>query len=92
MTRCRHKATERRCSEAGDEATGRNVRAMTKRNTWFQAAKDPWYQLRADAAFEDTFNLEGYEGLFERRRGIPSPKRVPLATVDTMAAFVTKEQ
>lgn len=28
------------------------------------------------------FKLEAYEGLFDRRRGIPSPKRVPLKTVE----------
>jgi hypothetical protein len=28
------------------------------------------------------FEHEGYEGLFDRRRGVPSPKRVPLATVE----------
>jgi hypothetical protein len=30
------------------------------------------------------FEHEGYEGLFDRRRGIPSPKRVPLETVETV--------
>ena len=30
------------------------------------------------------FEHEGYEGLFDRRRGIPSPKRVPLTTVETV--------
>src|SRR5678816_3836697 len=30
------------------------------------------------------FEHEGYEGLFDRRRGIPSPKRVPLETVESV--------
>jgi hypothetical protein len=37
------------------------------------------------------FEHEGYEGLFDRRRGIPSPKRVPLATVETVLRLY-KEQ
>ena len=33
----------------------------------------------------------GYDGLFDRRRGKPSPKRVPLATVEKVLAAVPGE-
>jgi len=32
--------------------------------------------------WQTRFKHEGCEGLFDRRRGVPSPKRVPLATVE----------
>jgi len=34
--------------------------------------------------WQTRFKHEGYEGLFDRRRGVPSPKRVPLETVETV--------
>jgi len=39
MTQCGHEATECSRSGAGDEITARNVAAMAKRITWFQAVE-----------------------------------------------------
>src|SRR5262245_31761615 len=58
------------------------LRAMAKRITWYQAAEILGISCRQMQRWKTRFAHEGYEGLFDRRRGIPSPKRVPLATVE----------
>ena len=57
------------------------LRAMAKRITWYQAAEILGISCRQMQRWKTRFEHEGYEGLFDRRRGIPSPKRVPLATM-----------
>jgi transposase len=58
------------------------LRAIAKRITWYQAAEILGISCRQMQRWKTRFEHEGYEGLFDRRRGIPSPKRVPLATVE----------
>ena len=58
------------------------LRAMAKRITWYQAAEILGISCRQMQRWHTRFEHEGYEGLFDRRRGIPSPRRVPLATVE----------
>ena len=58
------------------------LRAMAKRITWFQAAEILGISCRQMHRWHTRFEHEGYEGLFDRRRGVPSPKRVPLPTVE----------
>ena len=58
------------------------LRAMAKRITWFQAAEILGISCRQMQRWHTRFEHEGYEGLFDRRRGTPSPKRVPLTTVE----------
>jgi transposase len=58
------------------------LRAMAKRITWYQAAEILGLSGRQMLRWQTRFKHEGYEGLFDRRRGIPSPKRVPLETVE----------
>jgi transposase len=60
------------------------LRAMAKRITWYQAAEILGISCRQMQRWKTRFEHEGYEGLFDRRRGIPSPKRVPLQTVETV--------
>jgi transposase len=60
------------------------LRAMAKRITWYQAAEILGISCRQMQRWKTRFKLNGYEGLFDRRRGIPSPKRVPLKTVETV--------
>ncbi len=62
------------------------LRAMAKRITWFQAAEILGISCRQMQRLKTRFEHEGYEGLFDRRRGIPSPKRVPLETVESVLA------
>jgi transposase len=58
------------------------LRAMAKRITWYQAAEILGLSGRQMLRWQTRFKHEGYEGLFDRRRGTPSPKRVPLETVE----------
>ena len=60
------------------------LRAMAKRITWYQAAEILGISCRQMQRWKTRFEHEGYEGLFDRRRGILSPKRVPLTTVETV--------
>lgn len=60
------------------------LRAMAKKITWYQAAEILGISCRQMQRWKTRFEHEGYEGLFDRRRGIPSPKRVPLVTVETV--------
>ena len=59
------------------------LRAMARKITWFQAAEilgfTDWHLRRIRERYEEF----GYDGLFDRRRGQPSPKRVPLATEES---------
>jgi transposase len=60
------------------------LRAMAKQITWYQAAEILGLSGRQMLRWQTRFKHEGYEGLFDRRRGVPSPKRVPLETVETV--------
>ena len=55
------------------------LRAMAKKITWWQAAEIIGI---SDRQWHERLEEFGYDGLFDRRRGQPSPKWVPLATVE----------
>ena len=57
------------------------LRAMAKKITWWQAAEIIGINDRSMRRWHQRYEAHGYDGLFDRRRGQPSPKRVPLATV-----------
>lgn len=57
-------------------------RAMAKRITWYQAAEIMGISDRHMRRWRERYEELGYDGLFDRRRGRPSPKRVPLAMVE----------
>jgi transposase len=67
------------------------LRAMAKRITWYQAAEILGISCRQMLRWQTRFKHEGYEGLFDRRRGVPSPKRVPLDTVETVLRLYQEE-
>jgi len=58
------------------------LRAMAKKITWWQAAEIIGISDRQMRRWRERYEEFGYDGLFDRRRGQPSPKRVPLATVE----------
>lgn len=58
------------------------LRAMAKRLTWWQAAEILGISDRSLRRWRWRYEQHGYDGLFDRRRGRPSPKRVPVATVE----------
>lgn len=60
------------------------LRAMAKRLTWVQAAEILGMSERQLRRWHRGYEKYGYDGLFDRRRGGPSPKRVPLAEVEAV--------
>src|ERR1700726_1185483 len=58
------------------------LRVMAKKITWWQAAEIIGISDRHMRRWRERYQEFGYDGLFDRRRGKPSPKRVPLALVE----------
>src|SRR6516225_12343303 len=58
------------------------LRALAKKITWSQAAEIIGISDRQMRRWRERYEEFGYDGLFDRRRGQPSPKRVPLAVVE----------
>src|SRR5271163_3172875 len=70
------------------------LRAMAKRITWWQAAEiigisdrsmrryTPATLWLGAPGWRERYEQHGYDGLMDRRRGMPSGKRVPLAQVE----------
>jgi transposase len=54
------------------------LRAMARRITWWQAAEILGISDSSMRRWRQRYEEDGYDGLFDRRRGKPSPKRVPL--------------
>src|SRR6267154_1245554 len=52
------------------------LRAMAKRITWWQAAEIIGISDRSMRRWRERYEEFGYDGLFDRRQGKPSPKRV----------------
>jgi transposase len=60
------------------------LRAMAGRITWWQAAEILGISDRQMRRRRARYQQQGYDGLFDRRLGRPSPKRVPMATAETV--------
>jgi transposase len=58
------------------------LRAMAKRITWWQTAEIIGISDRQMRRWRERYEEFGFRGLFDRRRGKPSPKRVPVATLE----------
>jgi len=58
------------------------LRAIAKKITWIQAAQIIGISARQMRRWLRRYQEHGYDGLFDRRCGKPSPKRVPLAQVE----------
>src|SRR5271165_4670833 len=54
------------------------LRALAKKITWWQAAEIIGISDRSMRRWHERLEEFGYDGLLDRRRGQPSPKRVPL--------------
>jgi len=52
--------------------------AMGRKITWWQAAEIIGISDRSLRRWKVRYDAHGYDGLFDRRRGKPSPKRVPM--------------
>ena len=58
------------------------LRAMAKKLTWYQAAEIIGISDRQMRRWRERYEEHGYDGLMDRRRGMPSGKRVPLAQAE----------
>src|SRR5580704_12040207 len=58
------------------------LRALAKKITWWQAAEIIGTSDRHMRRWRERYQEFVYDGLFDRRRGKPSPKRVPLALAE----------
>src|SRR5437660_11059826 len=67
------------------------LRAMAKKITWWQAAEIIGISDRQMRRWKERYEEFGYDGLFDRRRGQPSPKRVPLATVEQVLGLYREQ-
>ena len=58
------------------------LKAMAKKITWWEAAEIIGVTDRTMRRWRERLETHGYSGLVDRRRGKPSDRRVPLATVE----------
>jgi transposase len=63
------------------------LRAIARRITWWQAAEIIGISDRQMRRWHQRYEEFGYDGLFDRRRGKPSTRRVPLAQVEQVLAL-----
>jgi transposase len=67
------------------------LRAMAKKITWWQAAEIIGISDRSMRRWRERYEQHGYDGLIDRRRGRPSEKRVPLATVEQVLGLYREQ-
>jgi len=58
------------------------LRAMSGRINWIQAAEILGISCRQMRRWRQSYEEHGYDGLYDRRRKRPSPKKVPVETVE----------
>jgi transposase len=63
------------------------LQAMAKKITWWQAAEILGISDRHMRRWRERYVEQGYNGLLDRRRGRPSRRRVPVATVEKVFAL-----
>jgi transposase len=63
------------------------LQAMAKKITWWQAAEILGISDRHMRRWRERYVEQGYNGLLDRRRGQPSRRRVPVATVEKVFAL-----
>jgi transposase len=63
------------------------VRALAGTLTWIQAAEILGLSPRTVRRWRWRLEQHGYDGLFDRRRRVPSPKRAPVAEVQRVLAL-----
>src|SRR5262249_20310979 len=69
---------------AGDEDSGSAVAGDGAEGDLVSSGRDSGFSDRHLGRIRERYEEFGYDGLFDRRRGKPSPKRVPLVTVEAV--------
>src|SRR5215471_19754106 len=67
------------------------LRAMGGKLQWWQAAEILGVSDRTMRRWRWRYQQHGYDGLYDRRKGKPSPKRVPLETVESVLQLYRQE-
>lgn len=63
------------------------TRAMSKQMTWIEASEIIGISYRSMKRWKARYKENGYDGLFDRRRKSPSPKRAPVKDVETILSL-----
>src|SRR5215831_5808588 len=63
------------------------LRALAKRITWWQAAEILGISARQMRRWKQPYEEYGYDGLYDRRRRRPSPRRVGVETVEQVLSL-----
>lgn len=58
------------------------LRVLAKKIHWWQAAEIIGISDRQMRRWKRRYQQHGYDGLYDRRRGKPSPRRVPVETAE----------
>lgn len=67
------------------------LRAISKQITWIEAAEIIGVRPRSMRRWRQRYQEFGYDGLFDRRLKRPSPKRVPLETVEKVLCLYREQ-
>jgi len=67
------------------------LRAVSGKLQWFEAAEILGVSCRTMRRWRERYERYGYDGLFDRRRQQPSPKRVPLEQVQRVLGLYQQE-
>ena len=67
------------------------MRAIGGQLLWFEAAEILGVSCQTMRRWKDRYERYGYDGLFDRRRQRPSPKRVPMETVREVLRLYREE-
>ena len=68
------------------------LKAMAKKITWWAAAEILGVTDRTMRRWRERLEEDGYSGLADRRKGKPSAKRIPLATVEKVLRAVSRRR
>lgn len=67
------------------------IRAIDKRILWSEAAEIIGISYRSMQRWRERYQEYGYDGLYDRRLKRPSPKKVPLATVEKVLTLYREQ-
>ena len=67
------------------------LKAMAKKITWWAAAEIIGVTDRTMRRWRERLEEHGYVGLVDRRKGKPSPKRIPVATMEEVLRLYREE-
>jgi hypothetical protein len=67
------------------------LRAIAKKITWFQAAEIAGLSARHMRRLRWRYENLGYDGLLDRRRDLPSERRVPLTVVEQVLSLYREQ-